>query len=60
MEFSLDLRDFSEEIYEEVENFSEGLYGHECVINANDIDEAAEKFSLKLKQFFRDRLIQVD
>lgn len=57
--FKIDIDDFAEDIFEELEKISTGYNGHECEIEAMNHDNAAVILSGKLISFIRDRMEEV-
>jgi len=58
-EFKIYLDGFCEEIFHKMEEISEGLHGHECLIVAEDKEEAADRICTKLKIFIMEQLESV-
>ena len=55
-QYRIDLDEFAYDIFYEMERISEGLSGHECIVNAPNKDEAVEKLLNKLTPFLKNLL----
>lgn len=60
MKYKIDLNDFCEDVFHEMERLSEGLHGHEFIIEAQNKTEATILTSEKLMPFLRNKLEQQD
>ena len=56
MEYKVELDGFCEDVFHKMEEISEGIHSHECLIDAEDKEEAADRICTKLKRFIMDRL----
>ena len=52
MKYRIDLDDFTEEIFHELERINESGHGHELVVDAEDVDKAAMDVCRKLVPLF--------
>lgn len=57
--FKIDFDDLYDEIFHELESLSNDSYGHEFVINAEDLQQAANDTAALLIPFLKEKLKEI-